>query len=79
MGRSNKPGPFIFWTTITYRSIAIAVVMVLLLIALIINFAFPSATQAGLQKAGDLLDRVTKDEGRLSARGSVGSQRRSAS
>lgn len=74
MARSNKPGPFIFWTTITYRSIAIAAVMVLLLIALIINFAFPSASQAGLQKAGDLLDRVTKDEGRLSARGSVGSQ-----
>ena len=74
MARSTKPGPFIFWTTITYRSIAIAVVMIVLLIALIINFAFPTATQAGLQKAGDLLDRVTKDEGRLSARNSVGSQ-----
>jgi hypothetical protein len=74
VARSTKPGPFIFWTTITYRSIAIAVVMVVLLIALIINFAFPTATQAGLQKASDLLDRVTKDEGRLSARSSVGSQ-----
>ncbi|MBV9086221.1 MAG: hypothetical protein JOY79_01940 [Acidobacteriaceae bacterium] len=74
MARSTKPGPFIFWTTITYRSIAIAAVMVVLLIALIVNFAFPSATQAGMQLAGNLLDRVTKDEGHLSARGAVGNQ-----
>ncbi len=74
MARSNKPGPFIFWTTITYRSIAIAVVMVALLAALGVNFLFPSATQAGVQAATGLLDRFAHSGGSTGNRGAAGPQ-----
>lgn len=74
MARSNKHGPFLFWTTITYRSIAIVVLAIALPAGLIANFLFPSVTQAGLQAAENLLDKVTQDPNTGGSKGAPGAQ-----
>jgi hypothetical protein len=52
----RKPGIHIAWKTVTYRSVALVIVMGLLLFFAGLRFAFPQFTQTSMQMAGHLTD-----------------------
>jgi hypothetical protein len=59
---NRKPGIHIAWTTVTYRSVALAIVAVAVVFFIALRVAFPQFTQSGIKKADDvagkLLERV---------------------
>jgi hypothetical protein len=59
---NRKPGVHIAWKTVTYRSVALTVIAVLLLIFLGLHFATPQFAENGMRTAGrlttTLLERV---------------------
>src|ERR671922_1833797 len=58
MSDTRKPGIYLAWRTVTYRSVVMMVVAVLLILGAAIHFAFPQATQAGMQQAFKLSNRI---------------------
>jgi hypothetical protein len=61
---SNKPKPGIYlaWRTVTYRSVALLVLAGLALFGVILHFAFPQATDSGVKQitklTNNLLERI---------------------
>jgi FecR protein len=49
-----KPGIHIAWKTVTYRSVALAVLAVLMVLFVSIRFAFPQFTESGVRAASNL-------------------------
>ena len=62
MPENRKPGVHVAWVNVTYSSVILAVVAVLLAVAVLLHFAFPEATNAGMKAANhftlDLLEKV---------------------
>jgi quercetin dioxygenase-like cupin family protein len=56
--RARKSDSLIGWTTITYRSVLLMILGVLLLVGIAFYFIFPEQSKAGLAAAGDLMSRV---------------------
>ena len=54
----RKPGIHIAWTTITYRSVVLMVLAVVAIFFIAMRVAFPQFTQASLQKAGDVTNKM---------------------
>jgi hypothetical protein len=54
----KKPGIYLAWRTVTYRSVALIILAIVLLFAAGMHFAFPTATQAGMQQAVKLSTRL---------------------
>jgi hypothetical protein len=54
----RKPGIYLAWTTVTYRSVVLIVLGVLLLFGAAMHFAFPQFTEAGVRQATKLTNRV---------------------
>ena len=54
----RKPGIHIAWTTITYRSVSLLLLAVAAIAFVAMRVAFPQFTQASLQKAGDVTNKV---------------------
>jgi hypothetical protein len=55
---SSKPGIHIAWKTVTYRSVALLVLAVLLILFLALRMTFPQFTDNGLKAAGDFGTRL---------------------
>ena len=59
---NRKPGVHVAWVNVTYTSVLLAVVAVVLAIAVLLHFAFPEATNAGMKAANQftmgLLEKV---------------------
>jgi hypothetical protein len=55
---TRKPGIHIAWKTVTYRSVALAVVAVVFLLLVVLHFVFPEITDKGLKAAGSMLEWV---------------------
>jgi len=51
---SSKPGIHVAWKTVTYRSVALAVLCALILLFVGMNFAFPQFTQKGVTSVSNL-------------------------
>jgi FecR protein len=51
---SSKPGIHVAWKTVTYRSVALAVLFALILLLVGMNFAFPQFTQKELKSVSNL-------------------------
>jgi hypothetical protein len=49
-----KPGIHIAWKTVTYRSVALAILAVLMVLFVSIRFAFPQFTESGVRAASNL-------------------------
>jgi FecR-like protein len=54
----QKPELHVAWVTITYRSVALSIVFLALIVGGIMYFAFPDTTQAGITKFGGWFDHV---------------------
>jgi hypothetical protein len=54
----SKPGIYLAWRTVTYRSVALMVTAVLLLIVVVMHFALPQVTDAGVKQVSKLTDRL---------------------
>jgi hypothetical protein len=74
---SNKPGIHVAWKTVTYRSVALAVLFTLIVLFVGMNFAFPQFTQKGMKSVsslgGSLLEAIAGAGGKVKS-GSVSSQ-----
>jgi FecR protein len=74
---SNKPGIHVAWKTVTYRSVALAVLFAVIVLFVGMNFAFPQFTQKGVKSVsnlgGSLLEAIAGAGGKVKS-GSVSSQ-----
>jgi len=74
---SNKPGIHVAWKTVTYRSVALAVLFAVIVLFVGMNFAFPQFTQKGMKSVsslgGSLLEAIAGAGGKVKS-GSVSSQ-----
>jgi hypothetical protein len=74
---SSKPGIHVAWKTVTYRSVALAVLFAVVLLLVAMNFAFPQFTQRGLKSfsslGGSLLESIAGAGGKAKG-GSANSQ-----
>jgi hypothetical protein len=55
---SSKPGIHVAWKTVTYRSVALAILFALILFCVGMNFAFPQFTQKGVKSVSSLGGRL---------------------
>jgi hypothetical protein len=58
VSEKSKPGIYLAWRTVTYRSVVLMVVAVLLAIAVAMHFALPQVTDAGVKQVSKLTDRL---------------------
>ncbi len=58
MPAKQKPEFHIAWVTITYRSVALVVLILALLAGAIMYFVYPDTTQAGMTKMGNWINHV---------------------
>ncbi len=74
---SSKPGIHVAWKTVTYRSVALAVLFAVIAVAVGMNFAFPQFTQKGMKSVsnlgGSLLEAIAGAGGKVKS-GNVSSQ-----
>ena len=74
---SNKPGIHVAWKTVTYRSVALALLFTLIVFLVGMNFAFPQFTQKEMKSVssfgGSLLEAIAGAGGKVKS-GSVSSQ-----
>jgi hypothetical protein len=54
----RKPGVYIAWTTVTYRSVLLALLVVALVFGAAMHFAFPQFTDSTVKAAGNLTTNV---------------------
>jgi hypothetical protein len=54
----------IAWKTVTYRSVAVGVLVILLLAATLVNMVFPQVSKAGMQVMGNFLERIAGSSGK---------------
>ncbi len=77
MSSSNKPGIHVAWKTVTYRSVALAVLFAVIVLAVGMNFAFPQFTQKGMKSVsnlgGSLLEAIAGAGGKVKS-GNLSSQ-----
>jgi hypothetical protein len=75
---SNKPGIHVAWKTVTYRSVALLVLAVVLIFFISLRLAFPQFTQSTIKAADSfgakLLEAVAGAAGNPAKSGSAGSQ-----
>ncbi len=74
---SSKPGIHVAWKTVTYRSVALAVLFAAVALFIGMNFAFPQFTQKGVKsvsKLGDSLLEMIAGAGGKAKSGSLNSQ-----
>ena len=55
---SSKPGIHVAWKTVTYRSVALGVLFVVVVLFVGMNFAFPQFTQKGVKSVTNLGSRL---------------------
>jgi len=59
---SSKPGIHVAWKTVTYRSVALGILLIAVVLFIGMNFAFPQFTQRGVKSVtnfgGKLLEMV---------------------
>jgi hypothetical protein len=55
---SSKPGIHVAWKTVTYRSVALGVLFIVVVLFLGMNFAFPQFTQKGVKSVSNLGGRL---------------------
>ena len=58
MSSSSKPGIHVAWKTVTYRSVALAVLFAVIVLFAGMNFAFPQFTQKGVKSVSNLGNRL---------------------
>lgn len=58
MPSRRKPGVQLAWTTVTYRSVLLAVLAVAMAFATVMHFAFPQVTESSLRAAGNMTSKV---------------------
>ena len=58
MSQKRKPGIYLAWRTVTYRSVALMVLAIVLLFAAAMHFVFPQATDAGVKQVNKLTNRL---------------------
>lgn len=58
MSDKSKPGIYLAWRTVTYRSVVLMVLAFLLLVAIVMHFALPQVTDAGVKEVSKLTDRI---------------------
>jgi FecR protein len=74
---SNKPGIHVAWKTVTYRSVALAILFAGLIVFAGMNFAFPQFTKKGVKSVssfGNRLLEIVAGAGGTAKAGSVNSQ-----
>src|SRR6266852_6833743 len=54
VSEKSKPGIYVAWKTVTYRSVLLILLAVVFIFAVGLHFAFPQFTEAGLKKANKL-------------------------
>jgi len=70
----RKPGIYLAWRTVTYRSVALIVLGIVSLFAVVLHFAFPQVTETGVKEATKLTTRVLEG-----IAGEAGTEKASAS
>ena len=58
MSSKEKPGIYLAWKTVTYRSVALMVLGVVVLFGVVMHFAFPQVTETGMKDATKLTNRL---------------------
>ncbi|MBI2678556.1 MAG: FecR domain-containing protein [Candidatus Koribacter versatilis] len=56
--KQQQPGIHIQWTTITYRSVLLAILALVALVGVVMYFAFPEPTKAGMDKVGSWISPI---------------------
>ena len=78
MAQNRKPGVQVAWVNVTYSSVLLAVAALVLAVAVVLHFAFPDATNAGLQVANhftfEMLERIAGNVEPAAATVSAGAQ-----
>ena len=54
----RKPGIYVAWKTVTYRSVALVLLGLALIFAATLYFVFPQITEAGLKTVHRVLERI---------------------
>ena len=55
---NRKPGIHVAWTTVTYRSLALLILAVVMAFCVALRFAFPQFTENSVKKANDIAGRL---------------------
>ncbi len=63
MSLDRNSGIHIAWKTITYRSVIVGIIVILLFTGAVINLLFPQATHAGMTAVSTLLEKVAGNAG----------------
>ncbi len=74
---TSKPGIHVAWKTVTYRSVALGVLFVIVFLLIGMNFAFPQLTQKGVKsvnRLGSSLLEIIAGAGGKAKSGSLNSQ-----
>jgi hypothetical protein len=62
VAQNRKPGVQVAWVNVTYSSVLLAVAALVLAVVVVLHFAFPDATNAGMQAANhftlDILEKI---------------------
>lgn len=58
MSNKAKPGIYVAWKTVTYRSVMLMALGVVLIFAAIMHVAFPQFTDSGLKAAGSFTSKI---------------------
>lgn len=78
MSAKSKPGIHVAWKTVTYRSVLLAIMAVLLAFSAALHFAFPQFTDSKVKAVGNvfskLLDQVAGVAGTTGKSGTMSSQ-----
>src|SRR5947207_10205356 len=56
--KQQQPGLHIQWTTITYRSVFLAILALVSMVGIVMYFAFPEPTKAGMDKVGSWIGPI---------------------
>jgi hypothetical protein len=68
VAQNRKPGVQVAWVNVTYSSVLLAVAALVLVVAVALHFAFPDATNAGMQVANHFtLEMLEKIAGNVEA------------
>jgi hypothetical protein len=58
MAEKRKPGIYLAWRTVTYRSVALMLLAITVLFAVAMHFAFPQVTESGVKQASRLTNAL---------------------
>ncbi len=55
---NRKPGMHVAWTTISYRSVVLLIMAVLVIVSVVMRFTFPQFTANSVKASGNIVNKL---------------------